>query len=67
MKITINSAIESGIIIKNKGTGDKKPDSVEMVRKIREDTCSRYEEEIGDALDKLLKKPKSEWPKLFRK
>ncbi|KXB07815.1 hypothetical protein AKJ56_02280 [candidate division MSBL1 archaeon SCGC-AAA382N08] len=40
--------------------------SVELVRKMREEEFGRYKEEIGDALDELSKKPKSEWPELFK-
>lgn len=41
-------------------------DSTELVRKMREETWRRYEEEIGNALDELLEMPKSEWPDLLK-
>lgn len=46
---------------------EKSPSGVEKVRKMRKEESGRYTEEINKALDDLLKKPKSEWPKLLKK
>lgn len=46
---------------------EKELSSAEQVRKMRRKESNRYKEEIDKALDELLKKPKSEWPRLLRK
>ncbi len=66
MKIGSTTMTKSDFVYPPVYYKEKEPSSGEKVKKMREKTWGRYEDEIGNALDKLTKKPKSEWPELLK-